>query len=85
MARRRPLAASPDDAFLLRQAAKRVHPGIDLNGKLWLKYGADIDMLTIRLTEHPRPTHSDDDLDQGVIYNYEGKNLISIEITDISQ
>lgn len=86
MARRRAeaVADTPDASYLLRRAARRLGPGVDLNRRLWLKYGADVDMLTIRFKERPRPTRSTSAPERGLIYNYEGSRLVSIEILDIS-
>ena len=86
MARRRPVEEkAPSEDFLLQQAAARLGPKVDLNGAVRLKYGADVDMLTIRFKERPLPTHSDSDEEAGIIYNYEGEQLVSIELLDISQ
>jgi hypothetical protein len=74
------LTAESRDEELLRLARERV----DLPaGKLWLKYQADIDMLWIGLKEHPEPTHSKDDTERGLIFNYEGHKLVSIEVLDL--
>jgi hypothetical protein len=87
MARRQTAVAeaAPDHAFLLRRAARRLGRDFDLDRRLWLKYGADVDMLTIRFKEHARPTRSKSDPADGVIYNYEGSRLVSVEILDISE
>ncbi len=83
--RRATVAREVDYAFLKRQAAARLRgSGVDLNRKHWMKYGADVDMLTVRFKEKPYPTNSTSNDVKGIIYNYEGKELVSIEILDIS-
>ena len=48
-----------------------------------LKYQEDVDLLAIRLT-NGKSTYSRDDMDKGVIYNYDETNeLVSIEILDL--
>ena len=78
MARRRPVATQEEE--LLELAARRVRIP---EGKLWLAYQSDVDLLVIRLKESPRPTRSDSDLEKGVVYNYEGRELVSIEVLDL--
>ncbi|MCP9494667.1 MAG: DUF2283 domain-containing protein [Pyrinomonadaceae bacterium MAG19_C2-C3] len=79
---------TPNNTQLLRFATARLNEGkiaVDLNaGKLWVKYGEDVDLLTIRFREHPRPTRSKSDGLGGIIYNYEGDDLVSVEILDIT-
>ena len=78
MAKRLPIESHEEE--LLRLARDRV----DLPaGRLWLKYQPDVDMLWIGLSEHPEPPHSKDDLGRGLILNYEGQKLVSIEILDL--
>jgi hypothetical protein len=65
---------------LLRLARDRV----DLPaGKLRLKYQPDVDMLLVELKESPAPTNSKDDMERGLIFNYEGQKLVSVEILDL--
>lgn len=52
-------------------------------GKLRLEYEADVDLLAIWLDEVTPSTHSEDDSDRGIIYNYAGKKLVSIEVLDL--
>ena len=78
MARRRPVATQEEE--LLELAARRVQIP---EGKLWLAYQSDVDLLVIRLKERPRPTRSSSDLEKGVVYNYEGRELVSIEVLDL--
>jgi len=79
---------TPSDTQLLRLAAARLNEGkiaVNLNaGKLWMKYGEDVDLLTIRFKENPYPDEGDADLLAGIVYNYEGENLVSVEILDIT-
>ena len=65
---------------MLRLARDRV----DLpEGELRLKYQPDVDMLLVELKENPAPTNSKDNLGRGLIFNYEGRKLVSIEILDL--
>jgi len=51
--------------------------------RLWLNYQSDADVLWIGLKEHPRLTRSEDDMEKGLIFNYEGQELVSIEVLDL--
>jgi hypothetical protein len=74
------LALESQEEELLRLARDRV----DLPaGKLRLKYQPDVDMLLVELKENPAPTNSKDDLERGLIFNYEGQKLVSIDILDL--
>jgi hypothetical protein len=74
------LALESQEEELLRLARDRV----DLPaGKLQLKYQPDVDMLLVELKESPAPTNSKDDLERGLIFNYEGQKLVSVEILDL--
>jgi uncharacterized protein YuzE len=53
-------------------------------GELWLDYQDDVDTLYIRLKEKTQPTHSMSDVDDLVVFDYEGEELVGIEIMDIS-
>jgi hypothetical protein len=65
---------------LIRLASDR----IDLpRGVLRLKYQPDVDMLLIELKENPAPTNTRDDIERGLIFNYEGPRLVSVEILDL--
>ena len=78
MARRHPI--EPKEAEWLRLARERVTLP---KGPLWLDYQADVDLLVIKLKEHSRSTHSDSDLEAGIIYDYEGDELVAIEVLDL--
>lgn len=78
MARRKPIATQEEE--LLELAARRVQIP---EGQVWLAYQPDVDLLVIRLKERPHPTRSDSDLEKGVVYNYEGRELVSIELLDL--
>lgn len=52
-------------------------------GSLRLDYQSDVDLLAIKLIDNLPSTHSDSDLDTGIIYNYAGKKLVSIEVLDL--
>jgi hypothetical protein len=54
------------------------------SGELWLDYQGDVDTLYIRLKKSTQPTHSKSDLDDMVIFDYEGAELVGIEILDIT-
>jgi len=53
-------------------------------GELWLDYQDDVDTLYVRLKEKTQPTRSESDFDEGVVFDYEGDELVGIEIMDIS-
>jgi uncharacterized protein YuzE len=53
-------------------------------GELWLDYQDDVDTLYIRLKEKTQPTRSESDFDDGVVFDYEGEELVGIEIMDIT-
>ena len=53
-------------------------------GELWLDYQDDVDTLYIRLKEKTNPTHSESDVDDLVVFDYEEEELVGIEIMDIS-
>ena len=74
------LALESQEEELLRLARDRV----DLPaGALRLKYQPDVDMLLVELKASPAPTNSRDDVERGLIFNYEGQKLVSIEILDL--
>lgn len=74
------LALETQEEELLRLARHRV----DLPaGDLRLKYQPDVDMLLVELKENPLPTNSRDDMEHGLIFNYEAQKLVSIEILDL--
>jgi uncharacterized protein YuzE len=64
----------------LKLANKRINiPG----NYVILKYQADVDLLVIRFNEG-KSTYSKDDMDKGIIYNYDRNNdLVSMEILDL--
>ena len=49
----------------------------------WVEYEADADLLYIALKEKPQSTHSDDDAENGIIFDYEGNELVAIEILNL--
>lgn len=74
------LALESQQEELLRLARDRV----DLPaGELRLKYQPDVDLLLVELKENPAPTNSKDDTERGLIFNYEGQKLVSVEILDL--
>ncbi len=82
MAQRRPrVRQQPDLKKLLEKARRRVALP---DGELSLKYADDVDTLYIRLTENAHPNRSDDDAERGLVFDYEGKKLVGIEVLNIS-
>jgi len=53
-------------------------------GELWLDYQDDVDTLYIRLKEKTHPTHSESDVDDLVVFDYEGEELVGIEFMDVT-
>ncbi len=81
MARRRSVAdIQSHEEELIKLARERVKLP---DGSLRLDYQSDVDLLAIILDEEMPSTHSDSDLDAGIIYNYAGKKLVSIEVLDL--
>jgi Protein of unknown function (DUF2283) len=78
MAKRLPIESQEEE--LTRLARERIELP---QGKLWLQYQPDADILLIELKQNPKPTHSKDDMERGLIYNYEGRKLVSIELLDL--
>ncbi|MBA3716188.1 MAG: DUF2283 domain-containing protein [Pyrinomonadaceae bacterium] len=78
MAKRRPVESREEEMWRLARSRVELPAG-----KLWLKYQPDADILWIGLKEASAPTHSDDDVKNGLIFNYEGRNLVSIEVLDL--
>ena len=70
----------PSKEELLRAARRRVSLP---PGELWLDYQDDVDTLYIRLKEKTQPTHSESNFDDMVVFDYEGEELVGIEIMDI--
>lgn len=80
MARRQPMSA--DANRLLTLATRRVKiPALPFR----VEYDPDVDTLYIRFKDGVSPTHSKDDPDNGLVYDYRGRSLIGIEILDASQ
>lgn len=71
----------PSEAELLRAARGRVNLP---SGKLWLDYQDDVDTLYIRFKERTHPTRTESDVDDMVVFDYEGEELVGIEIMDIT-
>jgi uncharacterized protein YuzE len=82
MAQREPRTiVIPSRDELLKAARGRVNLP---PGKLWLDYQDDVDTLYVRLKEKTNPTHSKSDVDDLVVFDYEGEELVGIEIMDIT-
>jgi uncharacterized protein YuzE len=82
MAQREPrTVVNPGNEELLRAARRRVKLP---PGELWLDYQDDVDTLYIRLKERTQPTRSESDSDDAVVFDYEGEELVGIEIMDIT-
>jgi uncharacterized protein YuzE len=82
MAQREPRGiVTPGREELLRAARRRVSLP---PGELLLDYQDDVDTLYIRLKEKTQPTRTESDFDDGVVFDYEGEELVGIEIMDIT-
>lgn len=82
MAQREPRTiVIPSEEDLLKAARGRVNLP---PGKLWFDYQDDVDTLYIRFKAKTNPTHSESDIDDLVVFDYEGEELVGIEIMDIS-
>ena len=82
MAQREPRTiVAPGREEMLKAARRRVNLP---PGELFLDYQDDVDTLYIRLKEKTQPTRSESDLDNGVVFDYEGEELVGIEIVDIT-
>lgn len=79
---------APSSNDLLRLAAARLkaaQKAVALDRRrVWLKYSDEVDLLTIRFKENPRPSRSEASGGHGIIYNYEGSQLVSVEIINIT-
>jgi uncharacterized protein YuzE len=71
----------PSEEELLSAARRRVSLP---PSELWLDYQDDVDTLYISLKEKTNPTHSKSDIDEGVVFDYEGEELVGIEIMDVT-
>jgi uncharacterized protein YuzE len=71
----------PSSEELLALAARRVELPVT---PFRLDYQDDVDTLYISLKQNAHPTHSEAQLDDSVIYDYENDTLVGIEILDIS-
>ncbi len=49
-----------------------------------LDYQDDVDTLYVSLKKNAKPTHSETNMDDSIIYDYENDTLVGIEILDIS-
>ncbi len=82
MAQREPRTiVIPGRKELLKAARRRINLP---PGELWLDYQDDVDTLYIRLKEKTQPTRSESDFDNMVVFDYEGEELVGIEIMDIT-
>jgi uncharacterized protein YuzE len=82
MAQREPRGiVIPSKEELLTAAQRRVSLP---PGEMWFDYQDDVDTLYISLKEKTRTTHSKSDFDGGVVFDYEGEELVGIEIMDIN-
>jgi len=72
---------SVDPNRLLTAAARRIKiPALPFR----VEYDSDVDTLYLRFKDGITPTHSKDDPEKGVVYDYRGGSLIGIEILDAS-
>jgi len=82
MAQREPRGmVTPSKEELLTAARGRVSLP---PGELWFDYQDDVDTLYISLKEKTNPTHSESDVDDGIGFDYEGEELVGIELMDIT-
>ena len=82
MAQREPRGiVIPSKEELLKAARGRVNLP---PGELWLDYQDDVDTLYIRFKEKTNPTHSESDVDDLVVFDYEEEELVGIELMDIT-
>jgi uncharacterized protein YuzE len=82
MAQREPRTiVNPGKEELLRAARLRVNLP---PGELWLDYQDDVDTLYIRLKEKTQPTRSESDFDDMIVFDFEGEELVGIEIMDVT-
>lgn len=72
---------TPSKEELLEAAHRRVSLP---PGELWLDYQDDVDTLYVSFKEKTHPTHSESDVDEGVVLDYEGEELVGVEIMDIT-
>lgn len=72
---------NPSNEELLRAARRRVSLP---PGELWFDYQDDVDTLYIRLKENTQPTHSESDVDDVVVFDFESEELVGIEIMDVT-
>ena len=79
---RRKRAVQVNPSRLLVLAAQRVElPALPVR----IEYDADVDTLYLRFKDGVSPTHSEDDAENGLVYDYRGTELIGIEILDASE
>jgi uncharacterized protein YuzE len=71
----------PSSEELLALAATRVKLP---DAPFRLDYQDDVDTLYISLKQNAHPTHSETEMDDSVIFDYENDTLVGIEILDIS-
>jgi hypothetical protein len=71
----------PSRDELLKAARRRVSLP---PGELWLDYQDDVDTLYIRLKEKTQPTRSESNFDNMVVFDYEGEEMVGIEIMDVT-
>jgi uncharacterized protein YuzE len=82
MAQREPRRiVTPSKEELLSAARRRVSLP---SGELWFDYQDDVDTVYISLKERTNPTHSKSDVDDLVVLDYEGEELVGIELMDIT-
>ncbi|MFN2455934.1 MAG: hypothetical protein ABR577_17120 [Pyrinomonadaceae bacterium] len=76
---KRLLKETPEEELLRLAGGRVVLPP----GDLLLKYQSDVDMLAVILDPATPSTHSEDDQRRGLIFNFAGKKLVSIEVLDL--
>jgi hypothetical protein len=72
---------APDVNQLLAAATRRVKiPSLPFP----VQCDRDVDTLYLKFRDGASPTHSKDDPQKGIVYDYRGRSLIHIEIPDAS-
>ena len=81
MAGRRRVKLKVNPSAMLIAAAKRIElPALPVR----LRYDPETDTLYMRFREDMEPNRTDDDLENGLIYDYHGRTLVGIETLGVS-
>jgi uncharacterized protein YuzE len=81
MASRRRVKVKANPNKLLMAVVSRVElPALPIN----VSYQPDVDTLYLRFSED-EVTHSEDDMDRGLVFDYHGRKMVGIEILNASE